>query len=470
MSGIILHSSSDGVAKVEVTFEDDIEDADAAAWARTTLGEVCQINPAKPKPDALPADAPVTFVPMAAVDDVTGAISAPEKREFVKVRGSYTAFQDGDVLFAKITPCMENGKAAIARDLVNGLGFGSSEFHVLRPSDRVIPEFIYHLIRQKSFRAEAKDNMTGSVGQARVPTEWLKNFEIELPPVETQREIVGLVAQVQEQMESTSDRLATIPALLKKFRQSVLAAACSGQLTADWRESSPAVEATREEVVSKRQPDTSGAPNTDELLGDVPSTWSFWSVGGLAGQLIDYRGRTPPTTDTGIPHVRTSNIKSGRVDFNTSSFVSESVYEQFMTRGIPRGGDVFFTMEAPLAEVALVPDGIKFSVAQRILLIRPRSDLLTGSYLVLAFQSPHVLHAIDGRATGSGVRGIAAKRFKPVLVPVPPMEEQFEIVRRVESLFAFADSIESRLAEATAQVERTTQAILAKAFRGDLIS
>lgn len=90
---------------------------------------------------------------MPAVDAESGTILTPEIREFPAVRKGYTSFVDGDVIVAKITPCMENGKAAVARGLMNGVGFGSTEFHVLRSNSAVLPEFVFHFVRQKYFGA-----------------------------------------------------------------------------------------------------------------------------------------------------------------------------------------------------------------------------------------------------------------------------------------------------------------------------
>src|SRR5438552_2865741 len=98
--------------------------------------------------NALPAGALVTFVPMPAVDADLGTIASPQQRAFGAVRNGYTAFREQDVIVAKITPCMENGKAAIARDLLNGLGFGSTEFHVLRPNGATLPEYLFYYVRQ----------------------------------------------------------------------------------------------------------------------------------------------------------------------------------------------------------------------------------------------------------------------------------------------------------------------------------
>src|SRR5205823_5142697 len=102
------------------------------------------------------------------------------------VRSGYTAFRDGDVIMAKITPCMENGKAAIVRNTTNSLGFGSTEFHVLRPNGVALAEYLFYFIRQESFRAAAEAEMTGSVGQRRVPAAFLQAAELPLPPLAEQ--------------------------------------------------------------------------------------------------------------------------------------------------------------------------------------------------------------------------------------------------------------------------------------------
>jgi type I restriction enzyme S subunit len=113
-------------------------------WIWSAIGTVVELNPPKPSKDVLAPDAPVTFVPMPAVDAYDGTIATPEDRPFGSVRKGYTSFRENDVIFAKITPCMENGKAAIARGLTNWLGFGSTEFHVLRSTGAAIPEYVFY--------------------------------------------------------------------------------------------------------------------------------------------------------------------------------------------------------------------------------------------------------------------------------------------------------------------------------------
>jgi len=139
-----------------ITPADNTTEGLPEGWTLTTFGKACEINPPKARKDSLPADAPVTFIPMPAVEAEAGAITAPQERPFADVRKGFTSFRENDVIMAKITPCMENGKAAIARRLKNGLAFGSTEFHVLRPTEVVLPEFVYHFIRQASYRKAAE--------------------------------------------------------------------------------------------------------------------------------------------------------------------------------------------------------------------------------------------------------------------------------------------------------------------------
>lgn len=202
-------------------------------WVFASLEDVLEINPSKPSKDIVSPDTPVTFVPMPAVDAVLGEITVPETRSFSEVRKGYTAFQSNDVIFAKITPCMENGKAAIARNLLNNLGFGSTEFIIFRSKGAIFPDYLYHYIRQETYRKLAESNMTGSVGQKRVPKDFVQSSSIPFPPLAEQHRIVSAIETLFTRLDATNEKLDRVPEILKKFRESVLAAACEGRLTED---------------------------------------------------------------------------------------------------------------------------------------------------------------------------------------------------------------------------------------------
>lgn len=186
-----------------------------SGWPLRELGDVIQINPRQP--NGIAKSQEVSFVPMAAVDEIHGFIADRQVREFGTVSKGFPIFVNGDVLFAKITPCMENGKAAIASGLVNGIGAGSTEFFVLRPDQNVLPEYIFHFVRRPSFREACKANFTGSAGQQRVPRSYLERVMLPLPPLEEQRRIVGLLdraAEIRRRADAARGKArAIVPAL-----------------------------------------------------------------------------------------------------------------------------------------------------------------------------------------------------------------------------------------------------------------
>ncbi len=162
------------------------------------LADICTINPRKSQLANRDPDTLVSFVPMADLNEHQIAFPPKEKKLLSGVSASYTYFEDNDVLVAKVTPCFENGKAGIARNLLNGIGFGSSEFYVLRSNGEVLPEWIYFCVMHPLFRDAAVAQMTGTGGLQRVPRDYVENFRIPLPPLEVQREIVAEIEGYQK--------------------------------------------------------------------------------------------------------------------------------------------------------------------------------------------------------------------------------------------------------------------------------
>ncbi len=161
-------------------------DFSASKFPVRPLREVVKINPVTVFPNIAP-DTQISFVPMESVSDVFGEITHLQTRAIGDSR-SYTTFQEGDVIWAKITPCMENGKSAVAQNLEGGYGFGSTEFHVFRANSKVIhPDFLHHLLRLNTVRKSARLNFTGSSGHQRVDEDFFTRMEIPLPPTGTQR-------------------------------------------------------------------------------------------------------------------------------------------------------------------------------------------------------------------------------------------------------------------------------------------
>lgn len=157
-----------------------------------SVSEVAELNPRVPLAVSEDSGRVVDFVPMSQLSE-QGYVEPIESRPLREVAKGYTYFQNGDVIVAKITPCMENGKAAFVRDLPHGIAFGSTEFHVLRPHSNIDGRYLFYMLWNPIFRHEAEGNMTGSAGQKRVPTKFFTRFKIPLPPRPEQERIAGIL-------------------------------------------------------------------------------------------------------------------------------------------------------------------------------------------------------------------------------------------------------------------------------------
>jgi len=188
-----------------------------AGWQSKPLAEVCQIKP--PKAEArqkISGKELVSFVPMEALGIDQKVLVPKQTKPLEDVAGSYTYFADGDVLLAKITPCFENGKLGIADSLTNGIGFGSSEYIVFRPSPAVDKEWLYYFLSRQSFREEGAARMSGAVGHKRVSKEFIESYPTPVPPLPEQHRIVAI-------LDEAFDGIATAKATAEKNLQSARA-------------------------------------------------------------------------------------------------------------------------------------------------------------------------------------------------------------------------------------------------------
>lgn len=161
------------------------------------IGDLVTINPSKSETGDLDQDTNVSFLPMADLQEKSVTFKSSQSRKLKDVKSGYTYFRNEDVILAKVTPCFENGKAGIARNLLNGIGFGSSEYYVLRVGSKVIPEYIFYSLKNEVFRKAAKASMTGTGGLQRIPKAFLENYAISLPPLDVQKKIVDEINNKQ---------------------------------------------------------------------------------------------------------------------------------------------------------------------------------------------------------------------------------------------------------------------------------
>jgi type I restriction enzyme S subunit len=223
----ILHQAFTGKLTEKWRRENSVGDE---SWEFTNLGNICHINPKKIDTTNLDDNMEVSFIPMADVSDISGEVIGNQTRTLGEVKKGFTNFNEGDVVFAKITPCMENGKSAIIGKLKNNVGYGTTEFYVLRPKEVLYNRYVYHFVRSKFFRDKAKSNMTGAVGQQRVPKKFMQEYEINLPSMPEQQEIVRLLDNLLSREQSTVTACEEALTTIDTLKKSILARAFRGEL------------------------------------------------------------------------------------------------------------------------------------------------------------------------------------------------------------------------------------------------
>lgn len=466
-------------------------------WVWVPFGDVCAINPRHER-GALADDELVSFVPMAAVDHESGTIPGSSARPYGEVRKGFTHFAEGDVLFARITPCMENGKVAVAHSLVNGLGCGTTEFHVLRPLGGILPEYIHRYLRQESFRRAAAANMSGTAGQLRVPTDYVKSVELPLAPLPEQRRIVAKIEALFAQSRTARQALDHIPPLLKKFRQSVLAAAFRGDLTRDWREQHPDVEPAsvlleriRAERRCKWEKDLRAKGKDPRKmkyeepklvdsseLPELPRQWAWANVGWLAASepysLVDgpfgSNLKTADYVNEGVRVVRLQNIGEGEFRDTDRAFISREKFEGLKRHSIYPGDLIIATLGDPVARVCRFPIDHPTAMVKADC-IRFKVDVACAEslYVMWALNTVEAHKRAEMAAHGVGRLRVNLNEIKQLPVPLAPLSEQQQIVAKIRELFALADAIEAGVEAAWQQADRIDQSILARAFRGELV-
>ncbi|WP_369017263.1 restriction endonuclease subunit S [Thermatribacter velox] len=389
-------------------------------WRWVRLGEVCEINPRRPRMSR-DLEALTSFVPMSAVDDITGTISSAEARAFKDVRKGYTYFEEGDVLFAKITPCMENGKSAVATGLIDGIGFGSTEFHVLRPTDAVISEWVWLFVRREDFRKAAKAAFRGGVGQQRVPAEFLREALIPLPPLSEQRRIVARI-------EKLMSRIREVRRLREEARKDA--------------------ERLWQSILTQTLP----RPGSD-----LPSGWRWVKLGEVCQVVM---GQSPPSSSynkdgIGLPFFQ------GKADFGEIHPTPRVWCTE--PKKIAEAGDILISVRAPVGPTNVAES--RCCIGRGLAAIRVDSEI-ESTFLLFYLRSIENMLATSGY--GSTFNAITKRELISLKIPLPPLHEQRRIVAHLEAVQEKIHALKAAQAETEEEFKRLEQSILDKAFRGEL--
>jgi type I restriction enzyme S subunit len=388
-------------------------------WPVFKLGntEVCLLNPKKHEIAEVADTVMVSFVPMAQLDDFSGTMEASSARPLGEVRKGYTYFAEGDVVFAKITPCMENGKSAIARRLINNIGFGTTEFHVLRPSRLATAEWIHLFIRQTAFREEARKNMHGAAGQQRVPVDFLREAEIPVPPLDEQRRIVAqieeLTRRADEARKKAAEREAELDALLRALY-------CQMIEGVKWKPLIEVASLVRRAI--KTKPD-----EEYEEMGIRSFGKGTFKKPVLSGKQIGNK--------------RIYHIHEGDLVFNN-----------------------VFAWEKAIA-VARAEDHGRVG-SHRFITYVPHDGEATSEFLCHHFLSERGIEDIRAASPGSAGRNrtLGLQKLEKMPVPVPDYDEQ----KRFSEIAKRRQLVQKESFGISEDVKAFNAALLAKAFRGEL--
>ncbi len=400
-------------------------------WRLVRLGEICEINP----PRSTLADkltdhkdeTPTSFVQMSAVDERLGIIARPEIKPFGQVKKGYTIFAESDVIFAKITPCMQNGKNAIATNLVNGFGFGSTEFHVLRPNENIINSWIHYFLRQPDFLKFAMTSFTGAVGQQRVPEKFLADFKIPLPPtIEEQRRIAAIL---DEQMKTVEEARLAVEAQLKAANllpNAFLRAVFESEDAQNWE---------------KRK------------LGEVCE---------IKRGKFSHRPRNEPRFFGGnYPFIQTGDVvkaKGGRVGYtqtlNDLGLTVSKLFEPTV---------VLVTIAANIGDTAILDYEACFT--DSVVGLIPTNG--TNPYF-LEFVMRTKQETLNQLAPQAAQKNINIQILSKIDLTMPPIEEQTRIAERLKQQMKEVEALKKSLTEKLEAVKKLPAALLRKAFAGEI--
>jgi len=359
-----------------------------------------------------------------------------------------------DVLVSLTRPNL-NAVAHVTKDYDKQ--YASTGFEVIKPVG-VDSRYLFALVRTQEFISSISGVVKGALYPAAKSSD-VQNYEFSLAPLEEQKRIADKLDSLLVKVDAAQVHLDKIPTVLKRFRESVLINATSGMLTEEWRGSDEYKE-------------------TNILHYRIPKNWEFLSIediGLVKGGKRLPKGEELTDRNTGLPYIRAGQLKNGTVvqgdnARNRQLFLEAHVQEQ-IKRYTVLENDVYITIVgASIGDAGVIPANLQgANLTENAAKITEFVKPVNSSFLAYWLRSER-LQALIKLEIKSGAQGkLALKRIKQLAVPLPPFDEQNEIVRRVGELFSYADTVEKQYNNAKARIDRLTHSILAKAFRGELV-
>ena len=441
-------------------------------WVKAPFSDVT-VDPAQRVPGA---SEQITYIDIGSVDRDTKRVTQPQTMVGKDAPSrARKVIKTGDVLVSTVRP---NLNAVALVDSQYDGQFASTGFDVLR-SSVLDPRWAFFAVRTPEFVERMTELVQGALYPA-VRSKDVRAFVIPIAPLAEQKRIAEKLEAVLGRVDACRARLDRVPALLKRFRQSVLAAATSGHLTEDWREENSCAEdasSLLERMRIERRSAQNGSrkyreadPVTEEELPDIPATWKWTNFDHCSSDITV--GHVGPMkdryVDKGTAFLRCQNVRPLRFDPLGLVRIPSDFHDQLSKSKLVGGEILVVRSGANTGDCCVYPREFGEANCSDLVITRPLSRLCP-EYGALYVNSPIGQSLLNQKQAGVAQPhfNIGAMRVKAF--PLAPLPEQQEIVRRVEALFAFADRIEARLGSAQKTVERLTPAVLAKAFRGHLV-
>lgn len=396
-------------------------------WRVYRLKELARINPSKTEKNHLPDDLEVSFVPMESIGEY-GGISGAEAKKLLDVKQGYTYFAEGDLIVAKITPCFENYKGAIASDLVNGIGFGTTELFVLRPNERSDSRYLFYVSISKAFRETGSKIMHGAAGQKRITVDFINNYPVALPKPEEQSQIVGFLDETLKRVDSLITKKQRLIKLLKEKRAAIIARA----------------------VTKGLDPNAPMKDSGVEWIGEMPKHWRILKT----KYVTNLRNIKQVNSDKSERYVGLENVESW-----TGLLLSTTDPESLSGDCLEfRLGDVLFGKLRPYLAKAWQADFSGFCSGEFIVL-EPKKVI--GMYLVCLLRNPNFIDFVDSLTYGVKMPRLSPEQFMNLEIPFPDNNEQ-------EKIASFIREETSKLDPFISKIEKSIE--LLKEYRSALIT
>ncbi|HFO2831799.1 TPA: restriction endonuclease subunit S [Escherichia coli] len=341
---------------------------------------------------------------------------------------------------------------------------GADGTKLLKPKDFIYPRYAYYSlcalnIPDKGYSRHFK---------------YFKELKIDIPAWEEQKIIAEKLDTLLAQVESTKARLEQIPQILKRFRQAVLGTAMSGNLTGEWRLSNHSIilaeeiEENKNRLIEKKLVKKDLTYASLDKRYSLPPSWLYIKLQSVSTKITDGKHKTPKRETAGKFLLSARNIQDGYIKLADVDYVGDAEFQKLRNRCDPDYGDILISCSGSIGRVCLVDENSKYVMVRSVALVKLMQDFVINKYMMFLLQSPLLQKEIEENSKSTAQSNLFLGPIKNLGIPLPPVSEQHEIVRRVEQLFAYADTIEKQVNNALARVNNLTQSILAKAFRGEL--